>query len=471
MKHTVTSISLALGCYLATSMAAPAGGLVNNTSVGFTPLTELGTGTYRGAQGGLYPGGGNDIPAAHLAAGQALASIIEPLNAAGNPSADGKIGIITTGMSNANQIFDRLGQMLDGLWADKVVFVNAAQGGMDARLWADRESTAWNVALGKVSDAGLTTKQIQLALNYHAVAHINTPPQPWPATPGDLQAFLETIAGHLATTFPNLRLSFWGTREYGGYATSANNPEPYAYQSGFAVKWMIERQINKVGLNFDPEQGAVTAPWMAWGPYTWADGIRPRADGLFYEPRDFRRDGTHPSMRGRSKIAWTWVEFLRNQPLTAARLFPAGNRSPVCAISFPQDAEAVAVGSKVAIEAFAADEDSGIERVDFYHGTTLIGSDSAAPFSILWTHPGPGDYPLHVVARDAQGGERTSRIITAKLRASGTASDIIAEDSFESGDFRGGSGWNGEWIVNGNPLTLSGQAEDGKRENRQPPTG
>ena len=434
---------------------------MTNTTVGYTPLTELGAGDYLGAQGGLYAGGTNDMPPAHLAAGDALAATIQPLDATGNPSPGGKIGVITTGMSNANQIFERLGELLQGAWADKVVYVNAAQGGMDASIWADKNSTAWSVVMGKLTEAGLSTKQVQVALNYHAIAHINTPPQPWPATPGDLQAFMETIAGHLRSTFPQLRLSFWGTREYGGYATSANSPEPYAYQSGIGVKWMIERQINGVALNYDPARGAVTAPWMAWGPYTWADGIKPRTDGLFYEPRDFRRDGTHPSMRGRAKGAWPWVQFLRTHPLTAARLFPPGNRPPVSSISFPQDSEEIMVGGKVAVEAFAGDEDSGIQRVDFYQGTSLIGSDDSAPYSILWSHPGPGDYPVHVVARDMNGNERSSLAITAKLRTIATYNNTIAEDSFESGDFRGGSGWNGEWTVSGNPVILSGQAEDG----------
>ena len=453
-----------LGAILAVAATPPAraGGNVSNASVGFTPLTELGTGTYLGLQGGLYPGGGNHIPPAHLAAGETLASQIQPRDAAGNPSANGKIGVLTTGMSNANQIFERLGEMLDGQWADKVVFINAAQGGMDAKLWADRTGNAWNVALGKVTSAGLTPEQIQITLNYHAVAHINTPAQPWPDTPGDLQAFSETIAGHLQTTFPQLKLSFWGTREYGGYSTSANNPEPFAYRSGFGLKWMIERQISGAALNFDPARGPVTAPWMAWGPYLWADGINPRDDGLYWEPRDFRSDGTHPSMRGRNKAAGAWVAFLHTHPLLGSRLFPAGNRFPVCAISFPQNAEVVKVGPRVAVEAFAADEDSGIERVDFFHGTTLIGSDFTSPYSILWTHPGAGDYQLRVMARDTHGNEQTSKTITVKIRPPDTGITAIADDSFESGDFRGGGGmWTGEWVLNGTPATISGSAEDG----------
>ena len=48
------------------------------------------------------------------------------------------------------------------------------------------------------------------------------------------------------------------------------------------MKWLIEDQINGTSeLNYDPNAGEVNAPWVAWGPYLWADGttgrIPPRA--------------------------------------------------------------------------------------------------------------------------------------------------------------------------------------------------
>src|SRR5258708_39266306 len=60
-------------------------------STGLIPLTELGARTYKGEQGGLYPGGQNAPPPAHSRTGEALARRVIPLNADGAPSSDGKI--------------------------------------------------------------------------------------------------------------------------------------------------------------------------------------------------------------------------------------------------------------------------------------------------------------------------------------------------------------------------------------------
>ncbi len=61
--------------------------------------------------------------------------------------------------------------------------------------------------------------------------------------------------------FPNLRIAYVSSQTYGGYATTPLNPEPFAYESGFAVKWLIADQISgKPDLNYNPAKGFVRAP-------------------------------------------------------------------------------------------------------------------------------------------------------------------------------------------------------------------
>src|SRR5712692_311005 len=70
---------------------------------GFTPLSDMGASTYLGFGGGLYESGTNSVPADHAAPGAAHAAAVQPLDASGNPSAGGKIVLLSIGMSNTTQ--------------------------------------------------------------------------------------------------------------------------------------------------------------------------------------------------------------------------------------------------------------------------------------------------------------------------------------------------------------------------------
>ena len=74
-------------------------------TTGLVPLSDLGTGFYKGFQGGLYPGGANAPPPQHLAAAAQKAGQIVPRNAAGDPDPQGLIALIAVGMSNTTHEF------------------------------------------------------------------------------------------------------------------------------------------------------------------------------------------------------------------------------------------------------------------------------------------------------------------------------------------------------------------------------
>src|SRR5262245_6821876 len=44
-----------------------------------------------------------------------------------------------------------------------------------------------------------------------------------------------------------------------------------------------------------------------------------------------------------------------------------------------------------------------IRKVEFFRGTTLIGSDTTAPYSITWSNVAAGSYTLTAKATDSQG--------------------------------------------------------------------
>ena len=151
--------------------------------------------------------------------------------------------------------------------------------------------------------------------------------------PGQAQLYRDqvgTIMHILRDKFPNLKQVYLSSRIYGGYASIALNPEPYAYESGFGVKWLIEAQIaGEDSLNFDPAKGPVRAAWMSWGPYLWADGMNPRSDGLTWSCSQFDSiDGTHPRPSAQSVVAQILLDYFLNDPTSMPWFFTAVSNVP-----------------------------------------------------------------------------------------------------------------------------------------------
>ncbi len=281
-------------------------------STGLIPLPDLGKGTYEGEQGGLYPGGVNSPPPAHLRAGIALAKTIVPLDAEGRPSNDGKIVLISVGMSNTTmkfQAFQRLAAEQHDL-NPKLVLVDGAQGSQVAWITSKPGTPFWDVVSERLNAAGVTNKQVQAAWLLQANPGPNAG---FPAEMKELQRNIEDTLHVMHDKFPNLKITYLSSRTYAGYATSPLNPEPYAYENGFAVKWVIADQIaGKPEMNYDASKGAVRVPWVEWGPYLWADGVKPNKSGLSYTREDYSmEDGTHPTPSGRMKVATRLMEFLK----------------------------------------------------------------------------------------------------------------------------------------------------------------
>jgi hypothetical protein len=283
---------------------------------GLIPLDQLPAAEkHKGEDGGLYGGGKNEPPPEiRKAAARELARIV-PLDAQGSPSPDGKIVLISMGMSNTTQEFSKFKELADADTArsPRLVIVDCAQGGRDAARWSDPADPTWKTAEDRLAAAGVTPRQVQAAWVKHA--------RIGPARYGEFPRHAEELQGHITKSlqiarekFPNLRLAYLSSRIYAGYASTQLNPEPYAYESAFAVRGLIQAQAKgDPKLNCDPARGDVKAPLLLWGPYLWADGTTPRkSDGLVWTREDLAGDGTHPSpASGREKVARLLLEFLK----------------------------------------------------------------------------------------------------------------------------------------------------------------
>lgn len=308
------------------------------------PLNELGLDTYLGQPGGLYPEGQNRPPSAHALAGFRRTLQIRPLDLEGRPSAQGKIVLLSIGMSNASQEFCHnnprescwpwsfiglAGEDLD-VAHDHLVIVNGARAGQTVRAWMSPESpnyTALEDSLLPTYEVSPLQVQVIWLKQVHSNPQVSIPDQNSDARllARDLAALVRT----LKIRFPNLQQVFLSSRTYGGYSTDPLNPEPYAYESGFAVKWLIGAQIaqqlrHSTPPGFGELRYTAHIPWLAWGPYLWANGDQTRADGFEWLADDVT-DGIHPSEHGIQKVAEALLIFFKSSPFTACWFLADGD--------------------------------------------------------------------------------------------------------------------------------------------------
>jgi hypothetical protein len=304
-------------------IGAPTNANCNITSInvtgGSTPvvaLNDLGTGTYLGQEGGLYPNGSNANP--QQGAGVSIAQELMPLDADGTPDpTNGIIGVIAIGESTTEQPFYKFVPMAnaDPAKNPKVVFVNGAMGGETAyQLIASNSSYIGTIVNYILPFASVTPQQVEVAW----VDASDSNQSGFPADAQLLQGQIESLAQILKTTFPNLVLAYLGSLNYTGYSQGLNtiNPEPDAYETGFADKWAIQDQISgDPNLNYLVGNGPVLAPWLGWGDYYWANGLLPRSDGTYWSCQDLKADGVHPSDgSGQLKIASGLLSFFKSDP-------------------------------------------------------------------------------------------------------------------------------------------------------------
>jgi hypothetical protein len=294
---------------------------VPNTSTPMVALNDLATGSYQGSEGGLYPNGSNVRPAGHDSDGLAFADAIQPLDSNGNPSPTGKYVLMAIGESTAQNEFNRFLPIAnaDPAKNPNLVIVNGAQGGATPNNFTSTSSVYWATVLNNyLPQNGVTANQV-VAIWMEDTDGIAT--GTFPTDIATVQTEYETIMQTMLTLFPNLKLVYFSSRVYGGYSNGVgtpDNPEPYAYEVGFAVKWAIQDQLNgNANLNYNPILGPVVAPWMSWGTYYWSNGMLGRSDGLVWDCEDFSADGTHPSSAyGQLKVATKLLQFLKTDDTT-----------------------------------------------------------------------------------------------------------------------------------------------------------
>lgn len=274
------------------------------TSTGLVPLPDLtGKRTYQGHRGGLYPGGLNRPPRSYLNLGLAAAKRVRPI--------DGRVVLLSIGMSNTTQEFApfiRLAEQ-DPQLSATVTLVDGAMGGWDARRIARPAAGYWRAVDRRLEAAGASPRSVQAVWLKTAISGED---RAFPDDARALQAQLRTIVRILPQRFPNLRLIYVSSRTYAGYSITPVNPEPAAYDSGYAVRWLVQDRMLE----------RIRGPWIGWGPYLWTDGEKGRADGFTWTCPDVKQDGMHPSPAGSAKVARALLRFFKTDPTSKGWFAP-----------------------------------------------------------------------------------------------------------------------------------------------------
>jgi hypothetical protein len=345
-----------------------------------TPLSDL-TRPYRGLEPGLYPGGRNTPSEAHLESGLATAARIRPVDAGGNPSPDGRIVLVAIGMSNTSSEFQRFIDDTRGVSGlnPRLSIVNGALSGADASMWADASSRPWQQLAATLKSGGraaMSAAQVQAI--WIKQAHLRTI-----AFPGELDAFAGNLDAAIETAsrmFPNLRIVYVSSRTRSGAESRRGPGEPQAYETGFAVRRLIQKRFGAKG------------PWVSWGPYLWANAT-PRSDGTRWECGDLQQDLLHPSKSGDSKVAAHLLSFFATAPTSASWFLDPARRLEAAAALRASATE----GPAPLAVTFSTEAPGGRRFWGFGDGTT---SQAASPTK---TFHMPGTYDVRLTSVDSQG--------------------------------------------------------------------
>ena len=273
----------------------------------FVPIENLGTGTYMTFQGGQYPLGSNVRPSIQLTRALNQVNTIVPLNTLGVADpVNGKIVMAGIGASNPRTEFTAFKQYCDTFQClnKKLKVVNTCKGGTGIQDMANATDPCWNEAIDTLLYYSVTNLQVQIVwIEQEHTGNSNTS---FPSAPQQLVNNYKTLLEVVLQKYPNVKIAYINSRAYSGYADNSIGfglRAPRDYYNSWAVKWLIEKQINdQTGFEYTGVNKNI--PFIDWATNSWANGDILKPDGFFWDClNDFgSSDGLHLSAIGEKKV-------------------------------------------------------------------------------------------------------------------------------------------------------------------------
>lgn len=94
------------------------------------------------------------------------------------------------------------------------------------------------------------------------------------------------------------------------------------------------------------------------------------------------------------------------------------NEPPQVQLVSPANNTGILVSKSIVLAATAGDIDGTISKVDFYAGTSLVGTATTTPYQVSWSAASAGDFSLTAKAYDNRGASTTSAPVLLRVRSS-----------------------------------------------------
>jgi regulation of enolase protein 1 (concanavalin A-like superfamily) len=174
----------------------------------------------------------------------------------------------------------------------------------------------------------------------------------------------------------------------GGYSTVT------AGGTGAAPGWV---RLVRTGYKFEAFRSADGSTWTSMGSDTVA-----MADQVYVGIAVTSHNATLGTTAKVDNLKITSASSSTNQP-------------PVVSLTSPTAGATFTGPATIALTASASDPEYRLSHVDFYAGSTLLNSNTSAPYSFSWSSVPAGSYSLTAVATDADGGRTTSAPVSVTV--------------------------------------------------------
>lgn len=95
-----------------------------------------------------------------------------------------------------------------------------------------------------------------------------------------------------------------------------------------------------------------------------------------------------------------------------------GNSAPTVSITSPANNSSFTAPGSVTLTANASDADGTISKVEFFNGSTSLGTVTTAPYTVSWNNVSAGSYSVTAIATDNAGATTTSSAVALTVNGS-----------------------------------------------------